>query len=116
MISLKDIIKSLSALVNVELPQGSAIDALNMLPAFQGSTGARSSIVMQSSGRGIAIRKDNWKYICTVDHKDKKLLFEEEELYDLSTDESEAHNVVADFSEKVEELRKELEVELFGES
>jgi len=114
MISLKDIIKSLSALVNVELPAGSAIDAENMLPAFKGSEGMRNSLVLQSSGRGIAIRKESWKYICAVDYQNKKLLFDEEELYDLSADESEAHNVVADFSQKVEELREELRIELFG--
>ena len=114
MISLMDITKSVASLVQVELPPETAVDALDMLPAFYGREGPRNSIIVQSSGRRIAIRKDHWKYICSVDFDDRELSFAEEGLYDLSADESELQNKVSAFPGKVQELRKDLQGELFG--
>lgn len=112
MISLKDIIKSLAVLVGQELPSGSAKDAENMLPAFQGAEGPRNSIILQSSGKRIAIRSDHWKYICTVNFKEEALTFDEEELYNLLADESETKNIASNQAEKVGVLRAELHVAL----
>ena len=115
MISLKDIIRSLASLLEVELPEGTALDARNQLAAFKGKAASRSSIILQSSGKRIAIRKHKWKYICSVDFESQELIFDEEELYDLSKDQTESKNSVSDFPQKADELRTDLRLELFGE-
>lgn len=62
----------------------------------------REYIMMQNNSGQIAIRQDNWKYIPATRNRDA-------ELYDLSTDPSELHDVTMAYPEKVAELKKYVE-------
>ena len=63
LISQVDLLASLAALVQVQLPQGSARDSQNLLPALLGKTETGRDYVIQQGVKMEAIRKGPWKYL-----------------------------------------------------
>jgi len=118
--STLDILPTLSEITGASLPTNK-IDGISMLPLILGEESAptREQFYYYYMGDLIAVRKNNWKLV--FPHKYRSYLNEEPgidgfpgpthqehlkemELYDLSKDISEEHNVIALYPELVEEL------------
>ena len=122
--SLTDIMATLAHLVGAKLPDGSAQDSFNMMPAWLGqdTKPIRPYMLEQAFGgeRTLSIRKGNWKYI---DHTGsggnryennpelKRYILPESapdapgQLYNLDTDPSESSNLYFKHPDVVEELK-----------
>jgi arylsulfatase A-like enzyme len=99
-----DLLASLAALTNQKLPNHTAPDSVNVLPALLGqSKEGRQQLVEQ--GRNIALRQKNWKYIEPA----KQPAGGTPQLYDLSVDLVEQHNLAKQQPEKVKELAQVLD-------
>ncbi len=122
LVSQVDLMATLAAVAGVELPAGAAPDSYNLVPMWtEGAPSPRRTIVHSSGANAYAIRHDQWKLIDTksggiVKEPD---WFDEQfgrytknelpgELYDLSQDLAEKHNLFADQPDKVAELRSML--------
>lgn len=114
LISQTDLMATLAAIINVQLPDNAAEDSFNMLPAWRDENHPpiRPYLLTQAFGgmRTLSIRRGKWKYI---DHQGsggnryendpglKPFLVPEAEpdapgqLYDLDTDPGEKHNLYA---------------------
>jgi len=108
---------TLAAVVGHELPANTAHDSHNLLSVWkQGAPGPRRSIVHNTSAGAYAVRHDNWVLIAhpTGAHRKVPDWFDREngypkneyagELYDLSKDLAQKHNLYAARPEKVAEL------------
>lgn len=126
--SLTDVMATLAAVTNSELPNDAAEDSFNMLPAWQDPAHApiRDYVLMQAFAgkRTLSIRRGNWKYI---DHPGsggnryeapselQTFAIEEEapdapgQLYDLAHDPGERHNLYHQNPSMVKELKTLLE-------
>ncbi|MFM7928634.1 MAG: sulfatase-like hydrolase/transferase, partial [Pirellula sp.] len=122
--SLTDIIATLAHLVGAKLPEGSAQDSFNMMPAWLGqdTKPIRPYLLEQAFGgkQTLSIRKGNWKYI---DHTGsggnryennpelKRFILPESapdapgQLYNLDTDPGESSNLYFKHPDVVEELK-----------
>ncbi len=96
-----DLGSSLAALVGQEVPAGSMQDSENHLSALLGDTfTARRELVTQAfNGSRLALRSGHYKYISGA----------REQLYDLSTDPGENHNISAQNPQLTEQLRMRLQ-------
>lgn len=81
-----DFIASFAALLGVKLDEHQAIDSRNIMPALLGRDEQGQSFMIEEA-RGLALRRGHWKYI---QGKGKASA----ELYDLSSDVGEQHNVI----------------------
>ncbi len=96
-----DLLASLAAFTNQKLPNQAAPDSVNVLPALLGeSQEGRKTLVEQ--GRNIALRQGKWKYIEPV--KQKARGESKPQLFDLSQDPGEQHNLASEQPEKVKEM------------
>jgi arylsulfatase A-like enzyme len=96
-----DLLASLAALTDQKLPNHAAPDSVNVLPTLLGELpDGREELVEQ--GRAIALRQKNWKYIESVRKNGKGS--NQPQLYDLSHDLAEQHNLAQEQPEKVKEL------------
>ncbi|MDB4143527.1 arylsulfatase [Akkermansiaceae bacterium] len=123
MTNTTDILATLASIVSYELPDETATDSFDILPALLGSQPAEKSIrphLLTQSFRGeFQIRQGDWKYL---DHKgsggngykdntlEKYALKEDEpdapgQLYDLKTDPGETRNLYFKEAAKREELQ-----------
>ena len=103
LIGLVDMLATSAALIGKELPADAGPDSINVLPALLAEKPAktcRESIVMQSGGGLLAIRKGPWKLIAEFPKKAKAA----PELYNLTDDLSETMNLAQKKPEKVKEL------------
>ena len=81
LVSQTDLQASFARLLGVELPDDAAPDSMDVLDALTGkATVGRHELVEHKHGPGVALRIDDWKFF-------------NGQLYDLSTDLSEKHNL-----------------------
>jgi arylsulfatase A len=110
-----DFIASFAKMLNHSLSNDSAPDSENVLSALLGKS-ERGRQVLVEQGGSSSIIKNNWKYIqpregdaiyalTNIESGNSKLL----QLYDLSNDLGEQHNLAAQHPKLVEELEKLLE-------
>jgi arylsulfatase A-like enzyme len=124
--SLTDVMATCAAIVDVDLPNDSAVDSFNMLPALKGETKPIRSWQLQQSTRGKSIRKGKWKY---MDHQgsggndysregdwgprtialDAKEVDAPAQLYNLEEDPQELNNLFHEHPELVQEMKAKLE-------
>jgi arylsulfatase A len=118
LVSQVDVMATLAAVVGATLPPGAALDSYNLLPVWEeGAASPRQTIVHNSVNGGYAVRHDEW---LLVDAKTGAVAqvpewLEKEqgdakneypgELYDLSQDIGERHNLYGERSDKVTELK-----------
>ncbi|HEX8912379.1 MAG TPA: arylsulfatase, partial [Humisphaera sp.] len=65
-VCLVDVPRIAAAAAGIEQPKAGFQDAQEMLPAFTGQGKGRASVVVHNGLTGLAIRKGNWKYVCTT--------------------------------------------------
>ena len=114
-ICLTDFMATCAELVGETLPANAAEDSVSMLPILLSQTGGQTheAIVHHSINGNFAIRKGNWKLeLCAGSGgwgapREAEAIKEKlppEQLYDMSSDEGEQHNVAAEHPEVVKEL------------
>ena len=119
-VSQVDLMATIAAAVDYEIPSGAAEDSYNLLPLLKGDPNAvniREATVQNTQKGNYAIRKANWLLIDAPsggvsrvpDWFDKEYNYEENtlpgELYDLGQDISQHHNLFEQYPEKVGELK-----------
>lgn len=120
LVCLTDLFATCAEILGTHLPDTAAEDSVSFLPALLGTaTGVlRTSIVHHSINGSFAIRQGSWKLILCPDSggwsaprpgSDEAKGLPAVQLYDLSKDSAERHNVQADHPEIVERLTKQLE-------
>lgn len=123
LVSQIDLMATLAAVVDYNLPNDQAEDSHNLLPVLAGATHkARRAHVHNTKTNRFAIRSSEWVLI-NADHGYTRGVREEEkrwlkqhgypadddqlvELYNLTEDVGQRHNVAADHPEKVAELQR----------
>lgn len=115
LVSQVDILASFAAFTNQGVPAGDAKDSENVLPAFLGKSNYGRSVYIEQ-GAALAIVKDGWKFIPPNKGAayDKLVGIEtgnatEPQLYDLTADIGEKHNLADKFPEKVKQLESLLD-------
>jgi arylsulfatase A-like enzyme len=107
MVNQIDFLHSFASFLNLELPEGAAVDSRDTLDAFLGKSKRGLPFMLEEAANAAAIRKDQWKYI--EFHASKyQPTPGAPELYDLSEDIAEANNVIAEYPEVAESLREQL--------
>ncbi|TZF84563.1 sulfatase-like hydrolase/transferase [Pedobacter sp. BS3] len=110
-----DLLASLAKLVGQPLPANDAPDSFNMLNTLLGKTQTGRNVLIEQGG-ALCVVKGNWKYI--EPHKGPAVFkltniesgnSPEPQLYDLSKDKGEQHNVAGQHPEIVKELAALLE-------
>jgi arylsulfatase A-like enzyme len=115
LVSQVDFLASFAAFTHQSLNTNDAPDSYDVLDALLGrSKQGRSTLVEQ--GNGLALVKDNWKYIAPHDgpRVNRNVNTElgndpEPQLYDLQNDIGEQHNVAAQHPDKVKEMAAALD-------
>jgi len=100
LVSQADLLASFAALLDVQIPQGQAIDSRDLLKAFLGEDPTGAAIIVEEAGRGRAIRKGKWKFVPGGKKKGKT-----GSLFDLEADIEEQNDVAKAQPKVVEELR-----------
>ena len=104
-----DFLHSFATLLELDLPEGAAVDSRNTLDAFLGRSEQGLPFMIEEATNAVALRKDNWKYI--EFHASKyKPKPGAPELYDLSKDIAETNNLIKDHPEIAESLKVQLHV------
>lgn len=116
-----DLFATLAAIVDFKIPAGSAEDSLNQLPLLEGSgLGARTELVHNTNAGRYALRSGKWLLVDGPTGGVSKVpaWYDEQrgypsndspgELYDLSADLAQKHNLYASQPEKVAELKRKL--------
>lgn len=112
LISQIDFLASFSTLLNIQIPQGGALDSENVLSAFLGkSNKGRDEVIKQ--GGALSIIKGDWKYIAPNNRaKVAKLTGIElgnapfHQLYNLKKDIGEQNNIASKHPKKVKMLQE----------
>jgi len=92
-----DLLASFASWLNVDIPEGQARDSRNHFAALTGKSTKGDDAIIECAFRKRAIRHNQWKYIP-----------DPRELYDLSQDPGEQHNVAAKFPDIVGKLERML--------
>jgi arylsulfatase A-like enzyme len=103
LVSSVDFLATFAAILGDPLPEAAGPDSFNILPALLAEKPARpcrETLTMQ--GRGVSVRKGNWKLIPAGQPPGGKA--RPAELYDLAADLSEATNLAEKHPDKVKEL------------
>jgi arylsulfatase A-like enzyme len=115
MVSQVDLLASLAALTEQSLAEADAPDSLNMLPALLGESKKGREYIIEH-GNGLGYRQGNWKYIepskgPKVNKNTNTEMGNDEgpQLYDLSKDLGEQHNLATNHPDKVKELQAALD-------
>jgi arylsulfatase A-like enzyme len=112
LISQVDLLASFARLTHQSLPADAAPDSQDVLDALLGTSNkGRDHVIVQGLNEGLAIIKDNWKYISpsngTPLMKDQNIETGNNklpQLYHLNIDKKESKNLATDYPEKVQEL------------
>lgn len=106
-----DIGRTLASLCHIEVPAGSMRDSENHLPALLGRTQtARTELVTQAfEAPRYALRSGQFKYIPNMGRGRADRQGRGEQLYDLSTDPGEQHNLAPSQPDKAAELHTRLQ-------
>lgn len=116
LISQVDIYASLAKLVGHELISGEAPDSYTLLDTWMGKSALGRDVLVEEAS-SLSLRKGNWKYIspsrrggpARLEYENIETgLSPEPQLYDLSEDPGENHNLATLFPEKAEELSETL--------
>jgi arylsulfatase A len=111
-----DLLASLAALAGVQLPADGGPDSENNLPVLLGQSGKNSNYMLEEAFT-LALRKNNWKYIAPQEKdtpgwlQNKKIetaLMQVPQLYNLTDDPTEQHNIAGQHPELVKEFQAEL--------
>lgn len=124
LISQVDLLASLAALLEIEVPDGEAVDSRNMMDALLGKTELGRDYLIQQGVKMEAIRKGPWKYVPEGEVINRgrigKFFTDTIQapgaLYYLPEDPGEARDVAQLYPAKVRELRALLEKEVGGDS
>ena len=103
LVGLVDVMATVAEIVERPLEAQAAPDSISMLPVLLGEASprtAREHLVEQAGGGRLAIRQGTWKLIPAAGGARRG----SDELYQLSDDLAETHNVAADQPAKVQEL------------
>jgi arylsulfatase A len=95
-ICLNDLMATAAAITNETLPDNAAEDSVSLLGLLTGEAAARGATIHQSSKGDLAIRRGNHKLIFFKDGR--------RELYNLTADLSERHDIADENSKAVTEL------------
>lgn len=101
-----DFMASFAELLGMELPANEAMDSRSTLPAFFGENKKGSEYMIEESF-GLALRSREWKYVQPATPKwpkDRELI--QEALYNLNEDPGEQKNLLSQYPEKSEQLKK----------
>jgi arylsulfatase A len=108
-VSTIDLPASFAALAGVPLPQDAFTDSFNVLGALLGEEGARGRdhLVQQDNGRAgnFGLRAGRWK----LHRHGKQAARARYQLFDLSEDPAEKHDVLADHPEVADRLKTQLD-------
>ncbi len=107
MVNQIDLLASFAELFGIELPEEAAADSRNTLKAFLGEDPVGLGFMIEE-GRGLALRRDDWKFIQFPGNKKKKIPGKAE-LYNLNQDPGETKNIIADHPEKAESMGRQLQ-------
>jgi arylsulfatase A-like enzyme len=106
LLGLVDMVATAAAITGQKLPAGAAMDSVNVLPALLGEAGSkgREQLVLQNNNRApLGLRAGAWKLVEKNGGK--------AELYDLSKDLPETHDLAAENPAKLAELKALLAAE-----
>jgi arylsulfatase B len=105
--TVQDIYPTIASVIHAAVPQSADIEGIDIRRAIDGKTLPGRTVYWRTVNQ-FAIRKGNWKLIRTGDSPDSSV----EELFNLSTDPFEEHNVLDRYIDIADELRKELRREV----
>jgi arylsulfatase A len=119
-VCLTDLFATVADIVGVRLPDAAAEDSISLVPALLATAGGplREAIVHHSINGSFAIRQGQWKLALCPDSggwseprpgRDDVRGLPHVQLYDLSADRAERHNLEAEHPEIVEHLTRLLE-------
>jgi|TARA_B110000908_G_scaffold39172_1_gene47278 arylsulfatase A-like enzyme len=121
LLSQVDLYASLASLLDIKLVAGEAIDSINTLSAYLGTSYHARDFIIEESVATLSIRAGNWKYIVPTEkarnigaqwvEKDKGIeggFTPNSQLYDLTSDKGEQKNVAELYPEKVMEMQKKI--------
>jgi arylsulfatase A-like enzyme len=111
--SAVDLFPTICAITGAKVPSGAKLDGIDVAPVWLGNDTVQRGPLYWEYGRNdkpvfkygedrspsLAVRKDNWKLLMNPDRS-------KVELYDLSTDKKEAHNLAAEKPEIAKELAR----------
>ena len=97
-----DFVASFAAMLKFELAADQAIDSRNNMAALLGEDAVGLPLMIEEAGT-LAVRRGDWKYVAARGPKGV------EQLYDLSTDIGEQHDLAAEHPERVTQLKQLLE-------
>ncbi len=117
LISQVDIYASLAQLTGQQLANTEAIDSQGLLETLMGESKGRTFMLEESFT--LSLRKNNWKYISPLEGKqlptwinNKQVesgLSRDEQLYNLSLDVNESHNIANEYPELLSEMKNKIE-------
>lgn len=122
-ISQVDFLATFAALAGIAVPEGTAQDSQNLLPALLGDHFDGRDEVVQQSSDGLALRKGSWKYIARSERSDWAYdrhnlgdtplnitpLSNNPHLFNLDEDPGETDNLAEKYPERVQEMEKLLQ-------
>ena len=106
MVNQIDFLASFANLLGIELADNEGIDSRNMWDAFIGKD-SKGLPYMLEEARGLALRRDQWKFISLKKGRKAKGA-PPKELYDLSKDVGEQNNVIKEFPEIAEDMEAQM--------
>jgi len=92
-----DVYRTLADMTGIPLKCNEAPDSRSIMGILQGSADVDGPVIHHSVKHGLALRHENWKWIPDTN-----------ELFDISTDAAEQHNLVEQFPDLVRSLNKTL--------
>jgi arylsulfatase A len=107
-----DLMRSFATMLRAGLPEGSAPDSHDVLPAFAGESLPERSYVLQGRGGYHALVQGKWIYLDAPgsgDHDEKPLVATPGQLYDLLDDLGQNNNLYERHPERVASMRQELQ-------
>ncbi|WP_143873379.1 sulfatase-like hydrolase/transferase [Catenovulum sediminis] len=116
LMSQVDIYASVANLLGIELAENEAIDSQNHIAAWlDGSVSGREELIEEAFT--LSLRQGDWKYISPSTNKDGWIrdkgiesgLINVPQLYDLSKDPSERHNIAALHPQRVKQMQQRIE-------
>lgn len=100
MVHVVDMYPTLAAIVGATLDKNQPLDGINLWPSLsEGKPTPRTEVVYNVDPMGGAVRRDNWKLVW------KATLPQKVELFDLGADPSEAHDLSADYADRVRDFQ-----------
>lgn len=125
LIGLSDLFATVAGVIGYDLPPGAAPDSLDVMPSLMENRPVRTEVVYHSGGGSLALRRGDWTYLRPhgfgkepdwyVDifevepHRGQAMLF------NLANDKRQKHNLLEEFPEKVDVMKKRLQAIIANE-